>query len=271
MTLFSMAMAALAEPAGNASCKFSEAELSQCERDGYVIARGLTPDAMRRRMLEVTLDGVARLVDPIEYEADLHYPGAPPSKDAAGGRTVRRLKQAHARDYVFTEWLTHAPLVGRLRQLLGTDLVCPLAHHNCVMSKEPRFSSDTGWHQDIRYWSFERPELVTVWLALGRERKENGCLQVIPGSHRMTFDAARFDADVFFRDDPAENRALIDRAVHVELEPGDVLFFHCRTLHSATRNHTPQTKYSVVFTFRAADNPPVAGTRSGTAPEIVIR
>jgi phytanoyl-CoA hydroxylase len=256
--------------ASDRSSRTDRHDLATFDRDGFCIVRDVAPESLLRRMREVTHDGVDRLIEPIEFEADLHYPGAPSSIDAVGGRTVRRLKQAQARDFAFTEWLTHPGVVGPLRQWLGAELVCPLAHHNCIMTKQPRFSSDTGWHQDIRYWSFQRPELITVWLALGPERNENGCLQVIPGSHRMTFERDRFDEDLFFRDDLRENGALIDRAIFAELDAGDVLFFHCRTLHAASRNHTQDTKYSVVFTFRSADNLPVPGSRSAQSPELLI-
>jgi phytanoyl-CoA hydroxylase len=263
-----MTAALLTDPA--ALPVFTDEELAAFHRDGYVIVRALADEPLRRRLLEVTLDGLHRLIEPIEFEADVQYPGSPASRDADGGRTVRRLKQALSRDYAFIEWITQPALVSRLTQLLGPDYLCPLAHHNCVMTKHPAFSSDTGWHQDIRYWSFTRPELITVWLALGHERPDNGCLRVIPGSHRLSFDRSRFDDAVFFRSDLPENQALIDRAICVELEPGDVLFFHCRTLHAATRNYTHETKYAAVFTFRAADNPPRPATRSAQSPELVI-
>jgi phytanoyl-CoA hydroxylase len=260
--------AVLAEPAAPAA--FTADDLAAFHRDGYLVVRGLAEEPLRRRLLEATLDDVRRLIEPIEFEADVHYPGAPPARDAIGGCTVRRLKQALSRDYAFIEWVTHPALAGRLTQLLGPDYLCPLAHHNCVMTKQPAFSSDTGWHQDIRYWSFARAELITVWLALGEERPDNGCLRVIPGSHRMSLDRSRFDDAVFFRPDLPDNQALIDQAVCAELQAGDVLFFHCRTLHAATRNYTDDTKYSAVFTFRAADNPPRPGTRSAQSPELVI-
>lgn len=250
--------------------RFTPEEVHAFERDGYIIVRGMCDHRLRDRMREVTLDHVQRLVEPIEFEADLHYPGAPESYHAAGGRTVRRLKQAHGRDFVFTQWLTNPLLTGRLRQLLGPELVCPLAHHNCIMTKEPRFSSDTGWHQDIRYWSFTRSELVNVWLALGPENRENGCLKLIPGTHRTTFSRSQFDDQVFFRTDLAENQPLLANEILAELEPGDVLFFHCRTLHAATRNFSSMTKHSVVFTFRSIDNPPLPGSRSAQSPELLI-
>lgn len=248
----------------------SAAEWEQFERDGYLIARGLADERLREPMLHATLDGLGREIGPIEYEADLHYPGAPSSKQSHGGRTVRRLKQAHSRHYAFTEWVTLPALTARLRQLLGPQLVCPLAHHNCIMTKQPEFSSDTGWHQDIRYWSYQRPELVSVWLALGPERPSNGCLWVIPGTHRGSYDRSRFDDALFLRPDLPENQPLIAQKVPAELEPGDVLFFHARTFHAASRNHSRDPKFSVVFTFRPLDNPPVPGSRSAHSPELLL-
>jgi phytanoyl-CoA hydroxylase len=249
---------------------FTNEEVEQFRREGYVIARGLGDRQVLATMLAATFDGLAREIEPIEYEADLHYPGAPDSRQAQGGRTVRRLKQAHARHPIFTEWLTQPAFLTRVHQLLGPEVVMPLAHHNCIMTKQPHFSSDTGWHQDIRYWSFERPELVSAWLSLVPESPDNGCLKLIPGSHRQEYDRSRFDDELFLRPELPENRALIEQSVYAELQPGDVLFFHCRTFHSATRNHTPDPKYSVVFTFRPASCRPIAGSRSAALPELIL-
>jgi phytanoyl-CoA hydroxylase len=249
---------------------FSPEEVTQFERDGYFIARCLAPPALCARMLEVTRDGLSREVPPVEYEADLHYPGAPPSLDSAGGHTIRRLKQAFSRDFCFVEWVSSPALCNRLQQLLGPSVVMPLAHHNCIMTKEPKHSSDTGWHQDIRYWAFERPELVSVWLALTSETTKNGCLRLIPGSHRLSLDRGQFDEELFLRPELPENQELIEKAVWAELEPGDVLFFHARTFHAASRNYTELTKFSVVFTFRGADNPARPGSRSASLPELVL-
>jgi phytanoyl-CoA hydroxylase len=250
--------------------QFSEDEIQLFHRDGYLIVRGLAPAPLLERMRQVTLEGLSRIIEPVEFEADLHYPGAPPSRDAEGGRTVRRLKQALTRDYAFLQWVTLPGVLNRLKQLLGPRVVCPLAHHNCIMTKEPRHSSDTGWHQDIRYWSFTRPELVNMWLALGPERPENGCLKLIPETHRMTFERDRFDEALFLREDHPANQPLLSQVVHAPLEPGDVLFFHCLTFHAATRNYSPQTKLSAVFTFRPEDNPPLPNSRSSGSPELLL-
>jgi phytanoyl-CoA hydroxylase len=250
--------------------RFSAEEVQQFQKSGFVIARGLADPEICRQMMDCTRATLAAPFGPVEYEADLHYPGAPGSRAAVGGDTIRRLKEIHGRHPVFTQFVSQPALVLRLQQLLGPQVVMPLAHHNCVMTKQPRYSSETGWHQDIRYWSFERPELVSVWLALGRESPENGCLYVIPGTHALPISRDRLDEALFLRTELAENAALVAQKVPAELEPGDALFFHCRTFHAAGRNRTDQTKYSVVFTFRPADNPPQPGTRSGSMPELLL-
>jgi len=250
--------------------ELTPAQVEQFHRDGFLILRGLADAATIAEMRRVTRDDLAREVAPLEYEADLQYPGAPTSFSAEGGRTVRRLKQAMTRGPVFLNWLTSPAVLHPLQQLLGPKVVCPLAHHNCIMTKEPAFSSDTGWHQDMRYWSFQRPELVNVWIALGEERPDNGGLWVIPGSHRQPFEAGMFDEQAFFREDLPETQHIVAGKVPVILHPGDVLLFHCLTLHAATRNHTHETKLSVVFTFRPGDNPPLAGSRSASLPELVL-
>lgn len=249
---------------------FSATDLDNFSRDGYVVVRGLTGSEFVGRMRAVTDDGLRRLIGPIEYEADVKYPGSPESLDARGGRTVRRLKQAFTRDYVFLEWVTQPAILGRLQQLLGPKVVSPLAHHNCIMTKHPDFSSETGWHQDIRYWAFQRPELVNAWIALGPETQDNGCLQVIPGSHHLKYQPEQFDQATFLRPDLPVNQPLIATKQFVTLQPGDVLFFHCLTFHAATRNFSRETKYSAVFTFRPLDNPPKPGTRSADYPELLL-
>lgn len=259
-----------ASPPNGRLRRLSATEWEQFHRDGFLVFRQLIPAATREQMLAVTLDGVQREIGPIEYEAELRYPGAPASLTVEGGRTIRRLKQAHSRHFVFTQWLSDHELTDRLSDLLGPKLVMPLAHHNCIMTKQPQFSSDTGWHQDIRYWAFQRPELISVWISLVPETLQNGCLRVIPGSHRMHIDRSRFDAELFFRSDLPENQTVIATAIPVLLDPGDVLFFHCKLLHAASRNHTMQTKYSAVFTFRASDNPPQPGSRSAESPELLL-
>jgi phytanoyl-CoA hydroxylase len=271
MSLVAPSEPLVAEPSrGELAPRFSSDELAAFDRDGYVVLRGAVAPDMLAVMRDATDRGLRLPIEPVEYEADVHYPGAPPTRDADGGRTIRRLLQANGRDPVFTAFVTSPSLVGRLEQLLGERVVMPLAHHNCIMTKHPDFGSETHWHQDIRYWSYARPQLVNAWVALGSETPDNGCLQVIPGTHRMTFARERLDAALFLRPDLAENEPLIAGRKFVELQPGDLLFFHCLTFHAAGRNHTRQTKYSAVFTFRGVSNEPKPGTRSASMAEVLL-
>ena len=252
------------------SACFSDEELSSFRRDGYLIVSSLIPADYIETMKRIAQRDVAAHQGDIEYEADLHYPGAPPSLDAEGGRTVRRLRQAISRDPVFLELLKEPFLLNRLQQLLGSHVVMPLAHHNCIMTKQPRFSSDTGWHQDIRYWAFNTGELVNTWIALGPETLHNVCLRILPGTHISPAPAERLDADLFLRTDLEVNQPLLKTARPVELKPGDTLFFHARCFHAATRNYSNESKQSVVFTFRSIDNPPIPGSRSARLPELLL-
>jgi phytanoyl-CoA hydroxylase len=250
--------------------RFVSEELQSFWNDGWFVARNLIPGDYLNVMRRVTQRDLVSREGDVEYEAELQYPGAPLSLDADGGRTIRRLRQAISRDPVFCRLLKEPFLLDRLEQLVGQHVVMPLAHHNCIMTKQPEYSSDTGWHQDTRYWSFSKPDLVNLWIALGPETPENGCLRVLPGSHREPISADQLDELKFLRTDIPQNQKLLDSAVSVELSAGDALFFHARLFHAATRNYTTQTKHSVVFTFRSLDNAPLPGTRSSQLPELLL-
>ncbi len=251
--------------------------LTNDERDdftqnGYIIVRKAIAEDRIARLNDVVMHGWRHAVAPVEFETDVALPDID-QRDSLAGRdsVVRRLRNAFVRDPLFYELLTEAPIHDRLRQLLKTEhVVMPLGHHNCVMTKAPDGGSETQWHQDFRYWNFATTNLVSLWMALGKEEPNNGCLRVIPGSHHERFKASQFDSRSFFRKDAPENQVLIESAVDVRLDPGDVLFFHCLTLHSAGPNVSADPKFSAVFTFRDQLNAPTPGSRSAHCGEFVL-
>jgi len=245
-------------------------QIAQFKQDGYLVLRGLAPPDLRERMRAVTLEHLQRAVPPLEFEAELGYPGAPPSLDAPGGQTVRRLQGAFARDEAFRAWALNPELISDLRQLLGEPVSLALAHHNCIMTKHPDYGTATGWHRDIRYWAFERQDLISVWLALDRETDANGVLHLIPGSHRMAIARDQLDELDFLRPDVPANRALFEQGIALELQPGDVLLFHSGVFHSAGRNGSQRMKASVVFAYHAQSNRPVPGSRSAAGGSMPI-
>lgn len=249
-----------------------ETSFARFNQNGFLIVRDLCDAFELQNMIDVIDSSIDPALAPVEYEADVQYPGAPDSRQSPGGDTPRRLLHAIARDAVFRNWAINERVTGHVMNLLRTTHIqVSQNHHNCIMTKFPGYGSETGWHQDIRYWSFDRPELVTTWLALGEESNENGSLTVIPGSHTMDFDRGQFDAALFFRSDVERNIPLMESAQSIELNAGDVIFFHSRLLHSAGQNCTDSVKLSVVFTYHAHSNCPIIGTRSAEHPDIDIR
>ncbi len=249
------------------------AELSALEQErfhqqGFLVLPGLASAQVVAHMRKVALESLAPLLGPAEFEADVHYPGAPASRLAEGGETPRRLLHAITRDPSFRQWATSAALGSRLQALLGGPVRLAQSHHNCIMTKHPGYSSATLWHQDLRYWSFDRPELISAWLALGPETAANGALQMIPGSHRLLLDRGRLDAELFLRPELEENQPLIESAVTVALQPGDVVLFDALTFHAAGMNQSDQVKLSAVFTYHREDNHPIPGTRSANYPSL---
>lgn len=245
-------------------------QIDALRRDGFVIVRGLVPPEECARLRACAQQQLAEAHTPVELEADLQYPGAPVSTAAPGGKTVRRLLDAYGREPAFASFATSADIAGWVTTYFGEQVLLSRTHHNCLMTKHPQYGSLTGWHRDARYWSFERDDLVSVWLAIGDETASNGALWLIPGSHKANFDSSAFDDAKFFRSEPAENAAMIRQAICPTLAPGDVLFFHCNTLHSAGKNVSEQVKFSLVFTYHGISNPPKPGTRSTSKPEIAV-
>jgi phytanoyl-CoA hydroxylase len=237
---------------------------------GYVVVpRFVAPDALLR-LNEVARAQLAERADPLEFEADLRYPGAPVSRAAVGGTTVRRLLDAYRRDQVFRQCASSPVLREWMQSYFEEDVLMSRVHHNCLMTKHPLYGSLTGWHRDIRYWSFAREDLVSVWFALGREASDNGALWFVPGSHRMEFGADHYDDAKFFRADHPSNAKIMGARVSPPLVPGDAVFFHCKTLHAAGRNQSQDVKFSLVFSYHASSNLPCPGTRSSSQPGIPL-
>lgn len=260
----------------NRSTAIPESELASEARafaeDGYVVVRGLVAADVCDAIAAEAEQALNPVLAPAEFEADVGYPGSPASRTASGGDTPRRLLNAYSRFAALRGVATGRPLASHLRAVMGTaDVRMSQCHHNCVMTKSPGYSSVTLWHQDIRYWAFEQPQLVSAWLALGPETVDNGALKIIPGSHRQVFSHDRLDEARFLKPEVPENQALIATARNVELGQGDVLLFHCQAFHAAGRNLTEQMKLSCVFTYHAGHNRPQPGTRSAAYASIPLQ
>jgi len=237
---------------------------------GVVVLRAFAPAEQVNAIRDCAMQCLQAREAPFELEASLAYPGAPVSTEAQGGQTIRRLRGMVARSPIFMEWATDAALSKLMRALLSSDSVTlTQVHHNSLMTKQPSFSSDTLWHRDLRYWRFTRPELVSCWLALGVESPENGGLGFIPHSHMAQLPEDAFDEREFLLPTHPEAVPWVSQAEFPTLAAGDVVLFDARTFHAASRNKTNATKYSLVMSYHASDNLPLANSRSAAQAGIV--
>lgn len=150
-------------------------------------------------------------------------------------------------------------LVQAVQDLLGEGEVCHF--HSKLMQKEPQVGGAWEWHQDYGYWyknGFLFPDaMISVMLALTEATKANGCLQVLKGSHKMGRVEHNFAGEQQGADMDFVNEALgrFER-VYVELEPGDILFFHSNLLHMSEANTSNKPRWSMISAYNLSYNKP---------------
>ncbi len=233
----------------------TDEQLNEFNKNGFLVLKNFADTELCDEILEKAKYHLENKIAPIETEQE--YMNL--DKNTI---TVRRLRQVYDREEVFQKWMTNDKIRPILKQILNDTPILTLAHHNSIMTKLPHDSTRTFWHQDRRYWHFENNNLVSVWLSLGDEFLENGLLEFIPASHKIEFSKDRFDEVDNFLDENEENKKLIATKVHTNLQKGDVVLFHCKTLHHASKNNTDTPKISFVYTVRASKNKPLKNTRS---------
>jgi len=239
-------------------------ELELFKTKGYLILRNFADTKECDAILDIAKAHLKHQIPPIETESEYN------DILDASVVTVRRLRQVYHRDRVFKEWMENKKIRPILKQILGESPLITLAHHNSIMTKMPQSSTQTSWHQDIRYWSFSNDELLSVWLALDEENDTNGVLEFIPKSHTMRYSSEQFDQKEYFLSDYAPNQTLIATKESTLLYKGDVVLFHCKTLHRANKNSSNRAKISFVYTVKSASNSALEKTRSSSYPEILL-
>jgi len=151
-------------------------------------------------------------------------------------------------------------MVDSANKLLdGDSAVCHF--HSKLMQKEPKVGGAWEWHQDYGYWyknEFLFPgEMMSVMVAITEANKQNGCLQVIKGSHKMGriehgFAGEQVGASQHYVDLILKTNELI----YVELLPGDALFFHSNLLHRSEANLSDTARWSLISCYNRSNNIP---------------
>ena len=249
----------------------SAKQKTQFVRDGYLVLPNLLSDKELNNLQAVTEQQLQKRESPYELETDVLYPGAPESEGSPGGLTIRRLLHAYDRHPMFQNRAQNSAVLSAIKTLFSAQKVFLTPnHHNCVMTKQPEFSSQTNWHRDTRYWHFNNKYLINAWYALGDENAQNGGMLILPGSHRWDVDTNVLDEAQFLIEDHPNNQARLSLAEHVDLQAGDCLLFSAHCFHAAGANHTSQSKYSLVFTYHSENTQSLQGTKSSTLPSIEL-
>jgi hypothetical protein len=149
-------------------------------------------------------------------------------------------KALNVKSHLLFPWLNQLvrsdAVVNAIEDLYGENLLAWASSFFIKNGKDPAYVS---WHQDSTYWGLSKPDVVTAWVALSESTRENGAMQVIPGTHLLD--------QIPHRDTFSEHNLLtrgqevaveVDeaQAVSIELEPGEMSLHHVRIVHGSPPN-----------------------------------
>jgi ectoine hydroxylase-related dioxygenase (phytanoyl-CoA dioxygenase family) len=215
------------------------------DRDGYIIVEQLL-DAEETRLL----GSIAR--------RDQVLAAARTSRaDGEGGTVDLVVENELPEGEIYSAIVQCSPLVEAVETLLGDEVY---HYHHKMILKEPRVGGAWTWHQDYGYWYNNGclfPDMASCMFAVDRATRENGCLQVLKGSHRM----GRLDhlkrGDQTGADMERVNAALERlELVHVEMEPGTAVLFHGNTLHRSDQNQSEHPRWAFICCYNTRGNDP---------------
>jgi hypothetical protein len=216
--------------------RLSADEISHYQSQGYVIPRyRLEPE-----LLKSLQEALNTLI------AD--NPGVRPEKLVSAhieGRNDEGVNGSRR----FLELAMHQPIVDLVEQIIGPDIILWGCHVFCKPASE---GFETPWHQDGHYWPIRPLATCTVWVALEPSTTENGCLRVIPGSHRNHQLHEHLHED---RQDLVLNQRMAEgtfdeaEAVDLELQPGQMSMHDVYMIHGAKANTSTQRRTGVALRF----------------------
>jgi len=211
--------------------------------DGYIIKKNLFSE-----------DEINKLKKFIESSSDKKN-DARETRSSTGKLSITLWD--HPSDDLFGKFSTNERIVKPMEEYLGDEVY---HYHSKIIWKKP---GDGGfdWHQDYGYWYHNAclyPDMGSCFIMLDRATKENGCLKVLKGSHKVgrighgVSDTPEQTADM-------ERIAELEKrheSVYITAEPGDVLFFHANLLHSSDENKSSDSRRTLIVCFNTKSNNP---------------
>ena len=225
--------------------QLTSAQIEQYNQDGYLIIEGFLNQEEVSRLYQIAIDDKTMSKNAINVN------------DSTGKRSKLSLWYKPGDD-VYGLLTRSESLVHSVDKLLDGDAaVCHF--HSKLMQKEPKVGGAWEWHQDYGYWyknEFLLPDqMMSVMVAITDANTENGCLQVIKGTHKMGrvehgFAGEQVGASQRYVDLALQTMELI----FVELKAGDVLFFHSNLLHRSEANLSDKARWSMISCYNRASN-----------------
>ncbi len=237
--------------------------------NGY-LRYGPVLDTAEVEELRTALDNVIAIEsaggDDSEVEFQFgHRRGAPMDTTAQEERprVLTQYVNMFKREPSYEQLLHHPVISGVACALLNSPRV--RLWHDQVISKPPGDNGHFRYHQDFYLWPLDEPRIVTCWLALDDVTPENGCMHVVPGSHkdprfglesyaaelaaRAAAEAEGREAEETVRQKMAYEPAEIGKPV--ELKAGECMFHHCLNFHATPANVTNRQRRAHVIIFMA--------------------
>ncbi len=222
--------------------KFTQAHLKSFEKDGYVLIREFFSPEEVALLLET-------------YKNDKLIKESAINVDDNSGLNTKLTLWYNSGDDIYGAFSKSERVVDGLEMIWGDK---PALYHTKFMQKEPKVGGAWEWHQDYGYWydnGFLYPDMLSVMVAVTRANKENGCLQVLKGSHKIGRINHGSTGEQVGADMRRVNAALKSmELVYVELEPGDTLFFHGNLLHKSDANTSEHARFSLISAYNLASN-----------------
>ena len=227
------------------SFQLTPEQIASYYRDGYLVVKNFCSKQEVDKLYSTALQDKAMQNNALDLN------------DQTGKKTKLSLWFTPGND-VFGYLTRSERMVKSVAQLLDSN--SPVCHfHSKLMQKEPKVGGAWEWHQDYGYWyknQFMFPDqMMSVMVALTAANKENGCLQVIKGSHKLGRVNHGFAGEQVGADMVMVNNALKTmELVYSELEAGDALFFHSNILHRSEANLSDQPRWSVISCYCSQSN-----------------
>jgi chlorinating enzyme len=157
-----------------------------------------------------------------------------------GDKLSDELDTPHLRDARLLQFLLADEVLDLVEQFIGPNIGLWSSHFIC---KDPFIGRATPWHEDSAYWKKKVDRfdnIVTVWLAIDRSNKGNGCMRVIPKSHKNGDDSDYEPVDKLRNTFSSQVKNVDEaQAVYFELEPGQCSLHDSRIIHGAAPNVSP--------------------------------